>query len=104
MASLMADSDLAIGAAGSSSWERCCLGLPTVMMVLAENQRAIANGLAAAGAASIVDLDSMDVDLPKAVAALTHNHTARKAMELKAAAIVDGRGVGRVVAKLAGVG
>jgi len=35
----MADSDLAIGAAGSTSWERCCLGLPTLLIVLAENQR-----------------------------------------------------------------
>ncbi|MFH0934731.1 MAG: UDP-2,4-diacetamido-2,4,6-trideoxy-beta-L-altropyranose hydrolase, partial [Pseudomonadota bacterium] len=39
MARLMADSDLAIGAAGCTSWERCCLGLPSLMMVLADNQR-----------------------------------------------------------------
>lgn len=38
MAQLMADSDLAIGAAGSTTWERCCLGLPGVVFVLAENQ------------------------------------------------------------------
>lgn len=42
MAQLMADSDLAIGAAGATSWERCCLGLPTVMVVLAENQKTAA--------------------------------------------------------------
>ena len=39
MARLMAESDLAIGAAGATSWERCCLGLPTAMFVLAENQK-----------------------------------------------------------------
>jgi UDP-2,4-diacetamido-2,4,6-trideoxy-beta-L-altropyranose hydrolase len=39
MAQIMADSDLAIGAAGSTSWERCCLGLPTILLVLAENQK-----------------------------------------------------------------
>ncbi len=38
IAKLMADSDLAIGAAGSTSWERCCLGLPTLLVVLANNQ------------------------------------------------------------------
>jgi UDP-2,4-diacetamido-2,4,6-trideoxy-beta-L-altropyranose hydrolase len=38
MAKLMADSDLAIGAAGSTSWERCCLGLPTMLVILANNQ------------------------------------------------------------------
>ena len=45
MAELMANSDLCIGAAGSTAWERCCLGLPAIMMVLAENQRKIAEEL-----------------------------------------------------------
>jgi UDP-2,4-diacetamido-2,4,6-trideoxy-beta-L-altropyranose hydrolase len=39
MAQLMADSDLAIGAAGSTSWERCHMGLPTLMVILAANQQ-----------------------------------------------------------------
>lgn len=47
MAELMANSDLAIGAAGSTSWERCCLGLPTLMMILADNQKGIAQTLSA---------------------------------------------------------
>ena len=38
MALRMANSDLAIGAAGATSWERCCLGLPAIVLVLAENQ------------------------------------------------------------------
>ncbi|MDR3442132.1 MAG: UDP-2,4-diacetamido-2,4,6-trideoxy-beta-L-altropyranose hydrolase [Legionella sp.] len=45
MATLMAESDLAIGAGGGSSWERCCLGLPTLLAVLAENQMDNANAL-----------------------------------------------------------
>ena len=56
MAQLMADSDLAIGAAGATSWERCCLGLPTAMMVLAENQRHAARLLEQANAARMLDL------------------------------------------------
>lgn len=39
MAELMAAADLAIGAGGSSTWERCCLGLPTLSIRTAENQR-----------------------------------------------------------------
>ena len=39
MARIMAEADLCIGAAGSTSWERCCLGLPTLTFVLAENQK-----------------------------------------------------------------
>ena len=45
MARLMAEADLAIGAAGSSSWERCVLGLPALVVLLAENQRELARGL-----------------------------------------------------------
>jgi spore coat polysaccharide biosynthesis predicted glycosyltransferase SpsG len=45
MAQVMANSDLAIGAAGSTSWERCCLGLPSMTVVLAANQQRIAKAL-----------------------------------------------------------
>jgi UDP-2,4-diacetamido-2,4,6-trideoxy-beta-L-altropyranose hydrolase/UDP-4-amino-4,6-dideoxy-N-acetyl-beta-L-altrosamine N-acetyltransferase len=38
MAEIMANSDIAIGAAGSTTWERCCLGLPTIQIVIAKNQ------------------------------------------------------------------
>jgi UDP-2,4-diacetamido-2,4,6-trideoxy-beta-L-altropyranose hydrolase len=39
MAKLMAEADLAIGGGGIATWERCCLGLPTLTLCLAENQR-----------------------------------------------------------------
>ena len=42
MAEIMSNADLAIGAAGTSSWERCCLGLPTIQLVIAGNQKTIA--------------------------------------------------------------
>lgn len=51
MAALMATADLAIGAAGSASWERCCLGVPTLILVIADNQRPAALALDRAGAA-----------------------------------------------------
>lgn len=51
MAQVMADSDLAIGAAGSTSWERCCLGIPSMMVILAANQQLIAHALDERGAA-----------------------------------------------------
>lgn len=55
MAALMVECDLAIGAAGGTSWERCCLGVPTLLLVLADNQRAGATALQNAGAALTVD-------------------------------------------------
>lgn len=41
MAERMANSDLAIGAAGATTWERCCLGLPCIQLIIAENQTKI---------------------------------------------------------------
>lgn len=54
MAELMAAADLAIGAGGSASWERCCLGLPALLVALAENQINIAKALDSIGACSYI--------------------------------------------------
>lgn len=45
LAPLMLQADLAIGASGVTSWERCCLGLPSLVITLAENQKPIADEL-----------------------------------------------------------
>ena len=45
MATLMREADLAIGASGSTTWERMCLGLPCVTIAIAENQVEIASFL-----------------------------------------------------------
>jgi len=45
----MAAADLAIGAGGATTWERCCLGLPSLVVSIAENQRPACEALAAAG-------------------------------------------------------
>jgi UDP-2,4-diacetamido-2,4,6-trideoxy-beta-L-altropyranose hydrolase len=50
MAALMADADLAIGAGGATTWERCFLGLPAIATILAENQRSIIEATASEGA------------------------------------------------------
>ena len=51
MAELMAWADLAIAGAGTTCWEMCLLGLPAIVIVVAENQRFIAAHLAEIGAA-----------------------------------------------------
>lgn len=52
MAELMARADLAIGAGGSASWERCCLGLPCIVGAVASNQEQAARDLADLGVTS----------------------------------------------------
>lgn len=51
MGVLMTDADLAIGAGGSTTWERCCLGLPAIMVETAANQAGAVAAMEAAGAA-----------------------------------------------------
>ncbi|MCB0056671.1 MAG: UDP-2,4-diacetamido-2,4,6-trideoxy-beta-L-altropyranose hydrolase [Caldilineaceae bacterium] len=67
MAQLMAKTDVAISAAGSVCWELCFLGVPSLLLMLAENQRPLADGLANAGA--MVNLGWHEAAQPSAIAA-----------------------------------
>ena len=49
MGKLISDADLAIGAGGTATWERCCLGLPTITLCVAENQHKQISDAAEAG-------------------------------------------------------
>jgi UDP-2,4-diacetamido-2,4,6-trideoxy-beta-L-altropyranose hydrolase len=71
MAQLMAESDLAIGAAGCTSWERCCLGLSTIQIALAQNQVAIAQALNDAGAALMLPVNLTAEMLPRLIESMT---------------------------------
>lgn len=98
MAALMADSDLAIGAAGSTSWERCCLGLPTLMLVLADNQASAARALGAAkGATVLKDLTNTQglAEFRTHIAQCGQTNALRQ-MAQHAADLVDGRGTRKV--------
>lgn len=101
MAQLMADSDLAIGAAGATSWERCCLGLPTVMLVLASNQRKIAQTLELAKAVLLVQgPEDIANCLPEMLSTLTASPELRACMSQAASEITNGSGVTLVIQHL----
>jgi UDP-2,4-diacetamido-2,4,6-trideoxy-beta-L-altropyranose hydrolase len=104
MASLLASADLAIGAAGGMSFERAALGLPSIVAVLADNQRNLGALLISAGAAA--DAGPLDAGiggrLRRAIGMLAGNEAIRAAMAESAAALVDGRGPRRVMAAIAG--
>lgn len=100
MAQLMADSDLAIGAAGSTSWERCCLGLPSLIAVLAENQRKGAAALERSGSAKILgDLDAIPRTLRSMLSVLMSANELRH-LSQASYSITDGQGVSRVQSAL----
>jgi UDP-2,4-diacetamido-2,4,6-trideoxy-beta-L-altropyranose hydrolase len=101
MGRVMAQADLAVGAAGSSSWERCCVGLPSVAIVLAENQRGPAVTLREVGAARVIEVADIDSQLGPTVATLVEDVEARHEMMMRSYHLVDGRGVERVVMAMA---
>jgi spore coat polysaccharide biosynthesis predicted glycosyltransferase SpsG len=97
MAQRMADTDLAIGAAGSTSWERCCLGLPTLMVVLSDNQQAGAQALDVAQAARLIGgLSDIARQLPLAVCELLDSDSQSR-MSVATNALTDGHGVKEIM-------
>ena len=63
MAELVAKADLGIGAGGTAMWERCFLGLPTITVVLAENQFRTTEDVARAGATEFLGWsDSLETE------------------------------------------
>ena len=98
MASLMTSADLAVGAAGGSAWERCCLGLPTVMIQIADNQRDIVEGLVELGAA---DTASANVDsIAATISCLLDDPSRHAAMQQAAMSVCDGLGADRLALML----
>jgi UDP-2,4-diacetamido-2,4,6-trideoxy-beta-L-altropyranose hydrolase len=105
LAGLMSLADLAVGAAGSSSWERCCLGLPTICVGLAVNQMAMAEGLQSLGA--VVNLgNAAEVsveDLAASLLRLIDEPDRLASLSLAASRLVDGKGAERVCEQLMSV-
>lgn len=96
MAGLMAKSDFAVGAAGTTSWERCCLGLPSVVVIMAENQISVAEGLSQAGAAIAVPTISKFADLAPVI--FSESITKQMSeLSINSSSICDGGGTELVV-------
>ena len=96
IAQLMTKCDLVIGAAGSTAWERCSLGVPSIQIVIADNQRIIAERLEKAGAALTCLASDIDIGLPMTLAKVAQDQKLYK-MANAAVEITDGAGASRVV-------
>lgn len=97
VAQLCAAADLAIGAGGGSTWERCALGLPTLGLCLAENQRAALEAGARHGFLYHPNGPVHDAaSIARHLAALLDNDGLREHMSRRAMELVDAQGLQRV--------
>ena len=102
MANLMVAADLAIAAGGATTWERCCLGLPTLVVATANNQLEMClygaeKGLFHyLGKAEHVSVDDYCVALSTFLAAREN----LSSFSARGRELVDGRGVQRVCNRL----
>jgi len=102
MGTLILNADIAIGASGTSAWERCCLGLPTISFELADNQKLISQKLAEIGA--IINLgfpkDSSKTEIIKHILHLTSNSKSYTKMVNNCFNVCNADGAERVVNKI----
>ena len=104
IAERMCSADVAIGAAGSTSWERCCMGLPTIMLEIASNQKMVHKSLVASGAALALEVEELRKSGAVIISDLFKRlNSTSAAMSLIAANLTDGLGCTRVVKSLKGI-
>lgn len=104
LAGFFARHDLQIGAGGGATWERCCIGAPTIACLVAENQMATLPYLQALGVLVWADgRPSLAQSLGAALRQLLDDPVRRRELGQRGASLVDGRGAARVAAVLAGV-
>ena len=102
VAKLMAAADLGIGAGGTTSWERACLGLASILTPIADNQRDPTAAICAAGCALALagDRVTYTARLAATLELLRGNPNLLQRIGWAAGAIVDGVGASRIVDEL----
>ncbi len=98
MAEMMREADLAVRAGGTTTWKRCCLGLPRIVRVIADNQLDSARYLDKIGAVILADEDHASVaGIARKIRSLAENIQLRRRMSQIAGNLADGLGTERVV-------
>ncbi len=102
MAELMMQADIAISAAGSTCWELCFLGLPSILLDIADNQTPIATALQRRGCAVYAGNGNSvcPSELAQTLENLVASHDVRESMSVRSRELVEGRGAERVVSAM----
>ena len=103
MAEIMSAADLSIGGGGSTAWERCCLGLPSLLIAIADNQIPVCARLDELGAATYLGDARNSYWRPKLLDAFEEflRHPEKlDAMSRQAGTVCDGMGVDRLAARI----
>ena len=102
MDELMEEADITLGAGGSTTWERCCLGLPALITVTAENQNDLADMGIRSGAMQVLgrwDEVTSEMITDKIEELIKHPEHLVKMSE-KAKGLVDGLGAAKVASTM----
>lgn len=97
MAEIMSSHCIAIGAPGSTSWERACLGIPSIVIPLADNQNDIASSLALSKAAINIELSNIEEQIEDAYKKIINNWKGYQKANLE---LCDGKGTMRVMKEI----
>lgn len=99
MPSVMHDADMALSAAGSTCWELCFIGVPSIVTAVSENQIDVANTLKLMNIADSMGWwqERSQTKIIDAIHRLIRNASVRESMSRKAKALIDGQGVWRIL-------
>ncbi|KZM49933.1 UDP-2,4-diacetamido-2,4,6-trideoxy-beta-L-altropyranose hydrolase [Labrenzia sp. OB1] len=102
MAKLMLACDVAVGAGGTTTWERCALGLPSLVVILADNQIKIADLMNRAGAIGLIGdaRTSSDRDLFAGLTRFLNDAEHLRQLGRTSAELCDGSGTRRVAERV----
>lgn len=102
LADFFARHDVQIGAGGGASWERCCIGAPTLLLVAADNQLAVVPELVRQHIVlSPEPLGTLDsANIAATLRRLISDFSLRRAFSERSRTLVDGLGARRVALRL----
>jgi UDP-2,4-diacetamido-2,4,6-trideoxy-beta-L-altropyranose hydrolase len=103
VAAIMNKVDIAISGSGITALELACVGVPTILLELAENQRGNAESLERdAGFSFLGNFSNVNSDqITETVSGLKCDYTKRSLMMMQAQSLIDGNGTKRVAQQLA---